>query len=89
MIDIVNCTFDKIGGGYYYTDQETGAFDSFGDAMHIGGHNGDGFINIRDSYFRGVTNDTGSRKSRGGFVLENLDDELTPAHTYVSVVNTA
>ena len=86
---INNCTFNKIGGGFYYTDPETGANDNFGDALHFGGHNGIANILINNFYAEGYTTTlNGGRKSRGGLVLEDfVGTTYTPDNTYVTMNN--
>ena len=86
---INNCTFNKIGGGFYYTDPETGANDNFGDALHFGGHNGIANILINNFYAEGYTTETnGGRKSRGGLVLEDfVGTTYDPDETYIVMNN--
>lgn len=86
---IENCTFNKIGGGFYYTDPETGANDNFGDALHFGGHNGIANIIINNFYAEGYTTESnGGRKSRGGLVLEDfVGTTFDPDETFIEINN--
>ena len=86
---INNCTFNKIGGGFYYTDPETGANDNFGDAIHLGGHDGIADVVFNNFYAEGYTTDlNGGKKSRGGLVLEDfIGTTYTPEKTYVTMNN--
>lgn len=86
---INNCTFNKIGGGFYYTDPETGANDNFGDALHFGGHNGTANVIIKNFYAEGYTTTlNGGRKSRGGLVLEDfVGTTYLPDKTFVTMDN--
>lgn len=86
---IENCTFNKIGGGFYYTDPETGANDNFGDALHFGGHNGIANIIINNFYAEGYTTEVnGGRKSRGGLVIEDfVDTTYEPVKTFYQLNN--
>ena len=86
---IENCTFNKIGGGFYYTDPETGANDNFGDALHFGGHNGTANIILNNFYAEGYTTTlNGGRKSRGGLVLEDfVGTTYSPDNTHVTMNN--
>jgi hypothetical protein len=86
---IENCTFNKIGGGFYYTDPVSGANDNFGDALHFGGHDGTANIVLNNFYAEGYTTDlNGGRKSRGGLVLEDfVGTTYNPDNTYVTMNN--
>ena len=86
---VENCTFNKIGGGFYYTDPETGANDNFGDAIHLGGHNGIANVIINNFYAEGYVTDTnGGHKSRGGLVIEDfIGTSYTTEKTYITMNN--
>lgn len=85
-VDIKNCNFTKIGGGLYRTSE--GANDNFGDAIYLSGHNNNANINISNIYLEGYSTETGNNKSRGGIVLENLNNyDMTNNYTHLNINN--
>lgn len=86
-VKVSNCTMDKIGGGFYTADT-SGAWDYFGDAIYLSGHNNEANVLIENCNFYGYQ-ETGARHrgSRGGIVIENLETGYTVAKTNISINN--
>lgn len=87
-VSIENCNFDKIGGGFYYTDSQTGANDFFGDGIYLGYHDDEARVLIKNTYLNGYVSSIDEKGSRGGLVLENLNEEhSTMGKTYITLKN--
>ena len=87
-VTLENCNFNKIGGGFYYTDSQTGANDFFGDGLYFGYHDNEARILLKNVYLDGYVSTVDGRGSRGGIVFENLDEEhTTPGKTYILMEN--
>lgn len=86
-VKLLNCVMDKIGGGFYKTDDQ-GVRDNFGDAIVLRGFNGNAHVSIENCILNGYT-ETGehSRGSRCGILLGSQNN-FTPDTINVFVKNT-
>ena len=68
QIAINNCRIDSVGGHWYQNND----YDSFGDAIYLGGTTGDSYIEINNTIINGKYKNT--TLSRCGICVENLTD---------------
>ena len=77
QISINNSRIDSVGGHWIANNE----YDSFGDAIYLGGTNGDSYININNTVINGKYKST--TLSRAGICVENLTGTMIDGVTNI------